>query len=747
MGFFKSLSFDVQSSRRPKTNGKAGALTKITENEKTKQNEDSPQYFVAIAVYENQHPSEVSFSAGAKAEVTQQDSNGWWFVHIGDNEGWAPSTYFELAGSPPIQPKSTNTEEQMKRKVKAKAPAPPKQAPKAKKKKKMTEYMTIAAFQSQAEDGISFGGGQVVEVEDKAPSGWWYVRIGGDEGWAPSSYIESREVEVEEEVNEPPVKPSKAKMVRTNDSHSSSPVTQALLSVGKSTDDLDLGKDGSRLASAVTTRAQRTQTTFSKSKSEAQLPASSTRRTTSAASIAPSQPENPLAAALAARAAKIAEQADSGSEVPLSGDTTSRTPLRQSHTKESTSLAAVLPASAYHSKKEDSQSGEKTSSPSAARKRAVPKPKMDKPAAKTSNEEQTEEKRRPAPKPRRATEVNSLAAAVAMKKKLETETQPKVKTDIPKATKPSSRIPRKMTAVSRPGEDEGGDAQVNVLAAAMETRRKKMESESQSPHNAMTKEAKVSSPQLRRTPVKKADTTNGSPVVVTIASFESDDGEFKFKSGETVDVLEKHENGWWFVKVGSSEGWAPSTFLEEKKQAVSPPLKKSPPARPSYSPASSRKPVQVTQNGPDSQPATAKRPKPPAVKKGEDTNNQKEMYSTVADFTAADQDGISFGVGETAEVIERDENGWWFIKIGAKEGWAPSTYLTKEGPSKKPKPRPPRPPVTVKEYRTVAAYSDDGLSFREGELVEVLEKADSGWWYVRIDSKEGWAPSTYIEKV
>ncbi|XP_059185834.1 SH3 and PX domain-containing protein 2A isoform X5 [Centropristis striata] len=54
------------------------------------------------------------------------------------------------------------------------------------------EYYTIADFQSSISDGISFRGGQKADVIEKNPGGWWYVQIGEKEGWAPCSYIDKR---------------------------------------------------------------------------------------------------------------------------------------------------------------------------------------------------------------------------------------------------------------------------------------------------------------------------------------------------------------------------------------------------------------------------------------------------------------------------------------------------------------------------------------------------------------------------
>lgn len=53
-------------------------------------------------------------------------------------------------------------------------------------------------------------------------------------------------------------------------------------------------------------------------------------------------------------------------------------------------------------------------------------------------------------------------------------------------------------------------------------------------------------------------------------------------------------------------------------------------------------------------------------------------------------------------------------------------------------------------YRSLDAYKkvqDSEISFPSGVEVEVLEKQESGWWYIRWGSEEGWAPSYYLEPV
>ena len=51
-------------------------------------------------------------------------------------------------------------------------------------------YVTIADFSDQAEDGLNFKAGALVEVITKNSSGWWYVQLDNEEGWVPSSYLD-----------------------------------------------------------------------------------------------------------------------------------------------------------------------------------------------------------------------------------------------------------------------------------------------------------------------------------------------------------------------------------------------------------------------------------------------------------------------------------------------------------------------------------------------------------------------------
>ncbi|KIK49497.1 hypothetical protein CY34DRAFT_796915 [Suillus luteus UH-Slu-Lm8-n1] len=64
-------------------------------------------------------------------------------------------------------------------------------------------------------------------------------------------------------------------------------------------------------------------------------------------------------------------------------------------------------------------------------------------------------------------------------------------------------------------------------------------------------------------------------------AFEGQEGEISLKKDDTVELVEKDDNGWWLVRKDGQEGWAPNNYLElvpPKPKAA--PAARSPPPRP-----------------------------------------------------------------------------------------------------------------------------------------------------------------------
>ncbi|KAI8889340.1 hypothetical protein K501DRAFT_329147 [Backusella circina FSU 941] len=63
-------------------------------------------------------------------------------------------------------------------------------------------------------------------------------------------------------------------------------------------------------------------------------------------------------------------------------------------------------------------------------------------------------------------------------------------------------------------------------------------------------------------------------------------------------------------------------------------------------------------------------------------------------------------------------------------------------------PPPPPPASGMPQYKALypfASQSEGEIAFDTGDILEIAEKDDNGWWLARKDGKEGWVPSNYLE--
>ncbi|CAL8361740.1 unnamed protein product, partial [Boreogadus saida] len=155
-----------------------------------------------------------------------------------------------------------------------------------------------------------------------------------------------------------------------------------------------------------------------------------------------------------------------------------------------------------------------------------------------------------------------------------------------------------------------------------------------------------------------------------------------------------------------------------------------------------------------------------------------EQYVVVAGYEKQEPAEISLQAGEVVDVIEKSESGWWFVSTAEEQGWVPATYLNSHsgtrddldlGASKAgevTKRRKShlkrldrrwtlggvisRQQSREESYVTVQPYTSEGkdeIAFEKGVIVEVIQKNLEGWWFIRYQDKEGWAPASYLKKV
>ncbi|KAL6035119.1 hypothetical protein STEG23_025983, partial [Scotinomys teguina] len=93
--------------------------------------------YYTIAEFQSCISDGISFRGGQKAEVIDKNSGGWWYVQIGEKEGWAPASYIDKRKKPNLSRRTSTLT-----RPKVPPPAPP-------SKPKETEENPVGACESQ----------------------------------------------------------------------------------------------------------------------------------------------------------------------------------------------------------------------------------------------------------------------------------------------------------------------------------------------------------------------------------------------------------------------------------------------------------------------------------------------------------------------------------------------------------------------------------------------------------------------
>uniref|UniRef100_A0A673XVX0 SH3 and PX domains 2B n=1 Tax=Salmo trutta TaxID=8032 RepID=A0A673XVX0_SALTR len=122
-----------------------------------------------------------------------------------------------------------------------------------------------------------------------------------------------------------------------------------------------------------------------------------------------------------------------------------------------------------------------------------------------------------------------------------------------------------------------------------------------------------------------------------------------------------------------------------------------------------------------------------------------DQYVAVTDYEKQESSEISLHVGQTVEVIEKNESGWWFVSSDEAQGWVPATCLeAQDDPDDFSLPGEEEETYTV--IYPYAARDQDEIDLESGMTVEVIQKNLEGWWKIRYQGQEGWAPASYLKK-
>uniref|UniRef100_A0A8C5HUW8 SH3 and PX domain-containing protein 2A n=1 Tax=Gouania willdenowi TaxID=441366 RepID=A0A8C5HUW8_GOUWI len=830
--------------------------------------------YVTVQPYTSQGKDEIAFEKGVIVEVIQKNLEGWWFIRYQDKEGWAPASYLKKAkddfsprkknSTGPVEiignimeistllNKKASSEKDMqtegivespqvtkkeislpmpcadssplpalqdgKAKVEPASPAIARIAPhrieigspvlrqKPPPRRDATlgfqlpsppepptveaEYYTIADFQSCISDGISFNGGQKADVIEKNSGGWWYVQIGEKEGWAPCSYIDKRK---KPNLNRrtstlcrPKVPPPTAPPSSPGSEAPESPVSAGrpvyeepeydVPAIG----DLDLESEFEFLrgeASLVDIKSSDTSSEKGSFLSSKPSPASS----------------------LHSASFKMSESFEDGAEAE--GDTEveqeciyenegffpfREVPERQ-YSKDSNSSKTSI----------SSETGKTVNLTLGGRRSSSKKPKADLTGSPLSTKpEETSS-------PKLSAETNqdlfgmkkdqeeSKACSPTRSSKLRPVVKPKPHLSKTPSTEKMDistlrRQLRPTGQLKNGNKSKGDDSETASVISSEDSYSSQSTSDLSSSYSKGSRgDSDIEGCNLYRTtdPYKKVQ-----------------ESEVSFPAGVEVEVLEKQETGWWYIRWGDSEGWAPTYYLEPVRQQEDTPESESncTPNKPgslskSNSLEKNEQRVQamnninqnlkkVTPPIPSKPPGGFSKPKSLFGSLKQNSTKQQVVVRPQSVFISAPirdtaspvgslrrneslnstdhprtsptvRRNASFGtvprslVQNNISLPNRNRSGTGSAEslgLGSQKNFVPVSTV---------KPKPHIIHNNLREmYVSIADYHGDEetMGFPEGTSLEVLEKNPNGWWYCKVlDSgrpRKGWVPSNYLEK-
>ncbi|XP_061460968.1 neutrophil cytosol factor 1 [Rhineura floridana] len=57
-------------------------------------------------------------------------------------------------------------------------------------------------------------------------------------------------------------------------------------------------------------------------------------------------------------------------------------------------------------------------------------------------------------------------------------------------------------------------------------------------------------------------------------------------------------------------------------------------------------------------------------------------------------------------------------------------------------------PIVLQTYRAIGDYEKSSrteMGVKMGDMVDIVEKSESGWWFCQLKNKQGWVPAAYLE--
>ncbi|KAL1006533.1 hypothetical protein UPYG_G00073510 [Umbra pygmaea] len=140
-------------------------------------------------------------------------------------------------------------------------------------------------------------------------------------------------------------------------------------------------------------------------------------------------------------------------------------------------------------------------------------------------------------------------------------------------------------------------------------------------------------------------------------------------------------------------------------------------------------------------------------------------------YEAQQEDELSLCLGDIITNVTKDDGGWWEGELHGRRGLFPDNFVReiKKGMKREAVPksdlsngsasplsesslRPARKGEQIRLRRCKASFSyvpqnDDELELKIGDVIEVLEEVEEGWWKGTLNGKTGMFPSNFIKEL
>uniref|UniRef100_A0A8C7HF75 SH3 and PX domains 2A n=1 Tax=Oncorhynchus kisutch TaxID=8019 RepID=A0A8C7HF75_ONCKI len=634
------------------------------------------------------------------------------------------------------------------------------------------EYYTIAEFQSCISDGISFRGGQKADVIEKNSGGWWYVQIGETEGWAPCSYIDKRKKPnlsrrtstLTRPKVPPPAPPTKKQdseeMPSPSPSHSISSSSKAPESPSRPTvyeePEYDVPAVGCEGESD--TDSLKGETIHRPLEVKINSVVCEKYR-----SSPPVCKTSPVIISYRRRSFRSVEEM-AKEECIYENDG-----FRRSSGDEGASAKGCGGSNSpriYHSSTVPRKpSGSSPLAGGKPLKKIAPELSRSQSLAKadTSPRLSSDESGRDSRKP---PGIRTVEQRIGQSPS--TKLKPSVRPKPLLTTKSEPQCPERMdiTSLRRQLRPTGQLRHTVHGLKDSETASVISSEDSHSSRNSTSDLSSIYSKGSRG----DSDLEGFNLYRTTDAYDKVQESELSFPSGVEVEVLERQESGWWYIRWRDKEGWAPTFYLEPIRQgrdgggsesdgqrSGSGGLRsRNTPPIPSKPPGGFSKPAVLVngaarmRNG-GVRPQSAVRPQsvfvsapqPAMYRSGSATLGVRRNSSFNArSITTRGSSAERFGAGGGTDALSR-------VGVVVQRNGIPVSTV---------RPKPIEKSQLIHNnlgrevYVSIADYrgDDETMGFPEGTCLEVLDRNPNGWWYCKVQDalhpRKGWVPSNYLER-